>query len=57
VNSVRPGHAEAAVIPKMFHAFNLRDSVQQTLEAPWQGPLGGEVVDRIVEWLAEARQD
>jgi pimeloyl-ACP methyl ester carboxylesterase len=56
VNAARPGTAEAVMIPKMFHAFNLRDSVQQTLEAPWQGPLGGEVVDKIVEWLGEARQ-
>lgn len=53
VNSKRPGTARAVQIPRTFHAFNIRDSVQQTLEAPWQGPLSEDVVRVTKEWLAE----
>jgi pimeloyl-ACP methyl ester carboxylesterase len=56
VNSKRPGTALALVIPGMFHAFNLRASVQETLDAPWQGPLGDEVVQQILDWMGERRQ-
>jgi hypothetical protein len=53
VNSKRPGTARAVQIPHTFHAFNIRDSVQQTLEQPWQGPLSEEVVRVTKEWLAD----
>jgi pimeloyl-ACP methyl ester carboxylesterase len=51
VGSEHPGAATVAVLPNVFHAFNRRDSVQQTLEAPWQGPLAPEVVQTVVSWL------
>ncbi len=56
VNSKRPGTARSLVIPGMFHAFNLRASVQETLDAPWQGPLGEEVVQQILDWMGEVRR-
>lgn len=57
VNSKRPGTAKALLIPNMFHAFNMRASVQETLDAPWQGELGNEVVMHILDFLGESRSD
>jgi hypothetical protein len=54
VNAQRPSTARAVQIPHTFHAFNIRDSVQQTLEAPWQGPLSEDVVKVTKDWLREA---
>lgn len=55
VNRAHPGMATVAVLPNVFHAFNVRESVAQTLEAPWQGPLAESVVETVLDWMREVR--
>jgi len=54
VNAKHAGAARVAVLPNVFHAFNVRESVAQSLEAPWQGPLAESVVETVLEWLRTA---
>ncbi|MEM7245214.1 MAG: alpha/beta fold hydrolase [Acidobacteriota bacterium] len=53
VNQDQPGQARHVDFPKMFHAFNKRDSMEQTLAAPWQGPFGTELLTTTVDWARE----
>ena len=55
VNASHPGAATVVVLPRVFHAFNVRESAQQALEAPWQGPLAESVVETVIDWMREVR--
>lgn len=55
VNRAHPGNGTVVVLPNVFHAFNVRESVAQTLEAPWQGPLAESVVETVLDWMREVR--
>ena len=46
-------------VPGLFHAFNVRDSMKQALEAPWEGPLGQQALDLTAGWMQQvlAEQD
>ena len=56
VNQHRPGTARAVLMSKMFHLFNRRESLEQTLEAPWEGILAPELVELCLEWMAGVRE-
>jgi pimeloyl-ACP methyl ester carboxylesterase len=53
VNRVRPGTAKVVEFPGLFHAFNRRDSMEETLANPWAGEFGEEVVTTCVDWMHE----
>ena len=54
VNQKHPDQARFVQIPQMFHAFNLRDSMEQALQDPWNGEFGEQIVDECVAFLLDA---
>ena len=53
VNRARPGTAKVVEFPGLFHGFNRRESMEETLANPWAGEFGEEVVTTCVEWMNE----
>jgi pimeloyl-ACP methyl ester carboxylesterase len=51
VNQKRPGTARAVQLPGLFHAFNERASMEETLADPWSGPLSDEMVELCLGWM------
>lgn len=52
VNSVRPGTAEAVVLPKADHAFTIHDSLEASLRGMGQGEWDGSLPALVLDWIA-----
>jgi len=56
VNDLRPGTADWYVVPRMFHGFDVHESLEASFGAPFRGPFGDELLEHTLAWMARVSQ-